>query len=163
MSHEGDIASQHNDSQVLDTIEVPSNIEAQSDTTALLQEPAPSIQVLPGPIYRSPYVDPGCPKIPTWNCYRCDACGYTSTKCSAVSTHIRNLAGHDPQSVSVSWVGDNNVKLAPGFISGEILKTRLERAARKPRERKGPRTQEELLNPPGFPDGSSWSPHWDRI
>ncbi|KAF8436735.1 hypothetical protein BGX38DRAFT_1274363 [Terfezia claveryi] len=34
------------DQSTIDTIEVPSNIEAQSDTTTLLQEPAPSTQVL---------------------------------------------------------------------------------------------------------------------
>ncbi|KAF8419539.1 hypothetical protein EV426DRAFT_709746 [Tirmania nivea] len=124
----------------LDTIEAQSTldtIEAQSDTTSLLQEPAPPIQALPGPVYRSPYVDPACQKRPTWNCYRCDECGYTSTRCGQVSLHIRNRPDHDPQRVSASWVGDHNVKLARGFISGEIYMTRLQRVAGKYRERKG--------------------------
>ncbi|KAF8427240.1 hypothetical protein BGX38DRAFT_1147081 [Terfezia claveryi] len=129
----------------LDTTEVPSNIEAQSDTTALLQEPAPSTQVLPRPIYRSPYyANRACPKRPTWNCYHCDACGFTGTECGDVTQHIRRLErwpNHDPQTVRVSWVGDDNVKLARGFISGEIFLTRLQRLARQEQERKAYRAQ----------------------
>ncbi|KAF8427238.1 hypothetical protein BGX38DRAFT_1263780 [Terfezia claveryi] len=120
----------------LDTTEEPSNIEAQSDTAALLQEPAPSTQVLPRPIYRERY---GAPKRPTWNCYHCDACGFTGTLCEDVTRHIRKAQrrpDHHPQSVSVTWVGDDNVTLARGFISGEILSTRFQRLARKDQERK---------------------------
>ncbi|KAF8433078.1 hypothetical protein BGX38DRAFT_1290701 [Terfezia claveryi] len=111
----------------LDTIGVPSNIEAQSDTTAFLQEPAPSTQVLPGA---------WDPRRPTWNCYRCDACGYTSEVCGDVTRHIRMRTDHDPWHVSVSWVGDQNARLAPGFINGEIFITRLRRLAMKEQERK---------------------------
>ncbi|KAF8446863.1 hypothetical protein BGX38DRAFT_1143093 [Terfezia claveryi] len=112
------------------TIEAASNtIEAQSDTTVLLQEPASSTQVLPSSSCRYPHVRP------IWNCYHCDACGFTNTVCGEVSRHIRNRPDHDPQSVSVSWVGDHNVKLVRGFISGEVISTRWQRVARKHRGR----------------------------
>ncbi|KAF8449570.1 hypothetical protein BGX38DRAFT_1260016 [Terfezia claveryi] len=123
----------------LDTTEVPSNFEAQSDTAALLQEPAPSTQVLPRPIYRKRYGDP---KRPTWNCYHCDACGFTATMCADVTKHIRKVQrrpDHHPQSITVTWVGDDNVTLARGFISGEILSTRFRRLARQEQERKASR------------------------
>ncbi|KAF8430733.1 hypothetical protein BGX38DRAFT_1277772 [Terfezia claveryi] len=131
-------------------LESPSNtIEALSDAT--LQEPASSAQALPGPVYKSPFVDPACKKPPTWNCYRCDACGYTNIVCSQLSSHIQKRPGHDPQTVSVSWVGDENVKLAPGFISRETIMARLQWVAgqyrgRKDRKGKAKEAQEQLVD-----------------
>ncbi|KAF8430577.1 hypothetical protein BGX38DRAFT_1297150 [Terfezia claveryi] len=116
----------------LDATEVPSNIEAQSGTTALLQQPAPSIRNLfPG---ITPYADP---RRATWNVYRCDQCKYASKFCGDVTRHIRQRRpDHDPYSVSVTWVGDDDVKIARGFISGEIFMTRVQRLAREDQERK---------------------------
>ncbi|RPB18910.1 hypothetical protein L211DRAFT_853674 [Terfezia boudieri ATCC MYA-4762] len=124
-------------------------LEAPDDTSVpseiIVQEPAPSTENGPGPTSTSQRVHGRAAKtseflLPeeklTWNCYRCDYCGYTSDKVGYITRHIQRLRDHDPLTVSVSWVGDSNVKLARGFINGEPLNTRLQRLARESEDRK---------------------------
>ena len=73
---------------------------------------------------------------PQWNCYRCDQCGFTDKKPGIVTNHIKYRDHHDAWTVGASWVGDDSVKLARGFISGEPIMVRLQRLERECEERK---------------------------
>ncbi|RPB28123.1 hypothetical protein L211DRAFT_846085 [Terfezia boudieri ATCC MYA-4762] len=125
------------------TIEA-TTFEAPSDLT--LQEPAPSAQALPGPTNQSP---PAPQKGLRRNGYRCDKCLYTHTKCGEVTRHIRKRQDHDARTSSVSWVGDENAKLARGFISGETIMARFQRLTGEYREyrRQAVRVTVELIVP----------------
>ncbi|KAF8448471.1 hypothetical protein BGX38DRAFT_1260151 [Terfezia claveryi] len=109
-------------------------LEATHDTSVpsqtIMQEPAPSTKIRHGPTPSFQRVHGRTAKTSkllrpaerlTWNCYRCDHCGFTHKNTSDVTRHIQRQADHDPLTVSASWVGDANVKLARGFISGEPL------------------------------------------
>ncbi|KAF8426084.1 hypothetical protein EV426DRAFT_662614 [Tirmania nivea] len=115
------------------------------DTPALantvMQEPAPSTHITEARPVATPTTPTkrihGCTgkaqrflkpeERPTWNCYRCNQCGFTDKRPGVVTNHIKYRADHDAWTVGASWVGDDNIKLARGFIAGEPIMVRLKR------------------------------------